>query len=208
MVDSGHNPCMGFKPKLHHSNVEPANEFCDHMSTGLEEAKAALTKAKLDYSEYYTWRWTPAPTFQPGDRATRPSPKLAHRRLGPFTVEKQVGHGTYSLPCSYSQLHPVFPVVKLTRSLADPIPGRWTPPPPLPTLLDGVAEYDIKAILNSGFCYNHMEYLVKWKGYDMGKNIWEPHYNLRCPDLVKHFHCLNPTTPQHIFALSFRSMPF
>jgi hypothetical protein len=35
------------------------------MSVGLEEAKAALTKAKLDYSEYYNRRQTPDPTFNP-----------------------------------------------------------------------------------------------------------------------------------------------
>ena len=219
MVDSGRNPRMGFEPKLHRSDIEPANDFRDRMSAGLEEAKAALTKAKSDYSEYYNRRRTPAPTFRPGDKVwldasdiktTRPSSKLAHRRLGPFTVDKQVGHGAYRLhlPRSYSQLHPVFPVVKLTPALADPIPGRRTPPPPPPTLLDGVAEYDVEAILNSRFRYNRMEYLVKWKGYDTGENTWEPHYNLRCPDLVKHFHRLNPAAPQRISALSFRSIPF
>jgi hypothetical protein len=67
-VDFGRNPCMGFEPKLHRSNVEPANEFRDCMSAGLEEAKAALTKAKLDYLKYYNQRRTPAPTFRPGDK--------------------------------------------------------------------------------------------------------------------------------------------
>jgi hypothetical protein len=38
------------------------------METGLDEAKAALGKAKEEYSHYYDcWR-TPAPTLNPGDR--------------------------------------------------------------------------------------------------------------------------------------------
>src|SRR3979490_1828492 len=115
--------------------MEEVTAFWNRMETGLEEAKAALGKAKAEYSHYYDRRRTPAPTLNPGDRVwldasdiktTRPSAKLAHRRLGPFTVEKQVGHGAYKLqlPCSLSCLHPVFPIVKLTPGPPDPIPER------------------------------------------------------------------------------------
>jgi hypothetical protein len=56
----------------------------------------------------------------------RPSWKLAHHFLGPYTMERHVGANAYRLrlPKSMSHLHPVFPVVKLMAAPADPIPGR------------------------------------------------------------------------------------
>ena len=82
--------------------------------------------------------------YKPGDqvyldasdiKTTRPSPKLSHRRLGPFEIERQVGPLAYrlKLPCGMRQLHPVFNVVKLSAALEDPILGRrpQTLPPPI-----------------------------------------------------------------------------
>jgi len=45
MLDAGHHPHMGFEP---HSQpiMEMANEFAGRMRESLEEAKAALAKAK------------------------------------------------------------------------------------------------------------------------------------------------------------------
>jgi hypothetical protein len=39
----------------------------DHMVQGLEEAKAALTKAKYKYVLYYNCQCEPAPIFAPGN---------------------------------------------------------------------------------------------------------------------------------------------
>jgi hypothetical protein len=44
---------MGFKHQQPQSMLEMANNFTDHMVQGLEEAKAALTKAKDKYVMYY-----------------------------------------------------------------------------------------------------------------------------------------------------------
>jgi hypothetical protein len=104
------------------------------MALGIEEAKAALTKVKDEYSMYYNCWHEPAPVFTPGDRVwldgsdiatNRPSSKLSHQHLGPFVVEACVGHGAYRLasPLHFRRLHPVFPVVKLSPMLPDPIPG-------------------------------------------------------------------------------------
>jgi hypothetical protein len=88
----------------------------------------------------------PAPEINIGDRVwvdasdikmTCPSPKFSDKWLGPFKVVKAVGNGVYKLelpPC-YSQLHSVFPVVKLELAKTDPFPERpWNdePPPPYP----------------------------------------------------------------------------
>jgi len=104
------------------------------MKTTLEEAKAALAKAKDEMACYYNQRRTLAPVFAPGDNVyldatdihtTRLSKKLSHHRLGPFPVERRIGTHAYRLilPASMKRLHPVFNVVKLTTALRDPITG-------------------------------------------------------------------------------------
>jgi hypothetical protein len=149
-LDSGHHPRMGFEPQQP-SQLESVNEFTDRMKLALEEAKAALTKAKDDMARYYNQRRLPTPTHKPGDlvyldasdiSTTRPSRKLSHRRLGPFTVERQVSQNAYRLrlPFSMRRLHPVFNVVKLTAAPADPIAGRHLTPPPPPEVIGGEEE--------------------------------------------------------------------
>ena len=134
LLDSGQHPRMGFEPGTP-SRLETVNEFTKRMGSALSEARSALTKAQEDMTRYYNQRWEPAPEYAPGDRVyldgsdiqtTRPSKKLAHRFLGPYTVECRVGRYAYRLrlPRSMSHLHPVFPVVKLMPAPADPIPGR------------------------------------------------------------------------------------
>jgi hypothetical protein len=123
---------MGFEPHQPHSNLELVNEFTDHMALGIEEAKATLKKAKDEYTMYYNYQCEPAPVFTPGDKVwldgsdiatNRPSSKLSHRCLGPLVVKACVSLGAYclALPPQFRCLHPVFPVVKLSPVLPDPI---------------------------------------------------------------------------------------
>jgi hypothetical protein len=87
IVDTGRHPRMGFEPQQPHSKLESVNEFADRMAQGLEEAKAALTKAKDEYAMYYNRCQEPAPVFTQGDRVwldgsdiatNRPSSRLSH----------------------------------------------------------------------------------------------------------------------------------
>ena len=114
-------------PDLDRDDEDDVNEFTERMKNTLEEAKAALVKSKGDMARYYNQRRTPAPDYSPGDKVyldasdistTRPSQKLSHQRLGPFTVEWKVGNRAYRLhlPLSMKWIHPVFNVVKLTPS--------------------------------------------------------------------------------------------
>jgi transposase InsO family protein len=134
MVDTGRHPRMGFEPQQPRSTLELVNEFAERIALGIEEAKAALTKAKDEYAMFYNRRHEPTPVFAPGDRVwldgsdiatNRPLSKLSHRHLGPFVVEACISHGTYHLKLSYHFhcLHPVFPVVKLSPAPPDPILG-------------------------------------------------------------------------------------
>ena len=223
LLDTGRIPCMGFEPDQRRSNLESVNEFKERMERALKEAKAALAKSKDDMTKYYNRKRTPAPDYQLGDKVyldasdietTRPSKKLSHRRLGPFPIVKKVGNGAYrlQLPPSMSRLHPVFNVVKLTPAPEDPVQGRHVPPPPLPEIIDGEEEWVVEEILDSRMINRKLRYLVKWDGFGIEHNSWEPWDNIYALDLVSEFHRKHPGAPRLIRltdfnAITFRSIP-
>jgi hypothetical protein len=53
MLNTRRNPHIGFEPQQPCSKLELVNEFAEHMALGIEEAKAALTKAKDEYTMNY-----------------------------------------------------------------------------------------------------------------------------------------------------------
>jgi hypothetical protein len=218
VLDSGQHPRMGFEPQTP-AHMESVNEFTDRMKTALEEAQAALVKAKDDMAKYYDRKRLPTPTFKPGDRVyldasdiktTRPSRKLSHRRLGPYEVEKQVSRNAYRLrlPNSMSRLHPVFNVVKLTPAPPDPIPGRRPAPPPEPELVNGEEEYVVEQILNSRMFRGKLQFLIKWEGYGIEHNNWEYATEVHAAQRVREFYRKNPAAPKLIRAASFAEIPF
>jgi hypothetical protein len=89
-------------------------------------------------------------------------------------------------------------VVKLSITTPDPIPGPRCAPTPPPTLIDGEEEFKVEAILNSRMRYNHLEYLVKWKGYDNGHNSWHAHHQFHTQEEVLKFHRENPGAAHYI----------
>jgi hypothetical protein len=44
---------MGFEPQQPRSTLESANEFVERIAWGIEEAKAAFTKAKDEHAMFY-----------------------------------------------------------------------------------------------------------------------------------------------------------
>ena len=219
LLDTGRVPCMGFELSQRRSHVKSANEFKEHMQNALEEAKAALAKSKDDMAKYYDRKRTPAPDYKPGDKVyldasniqtNRPSRKLSHWRLGPFPIVQRVGNGAYrlQLPPSMSQLHPVFNVVKLTPAPVDSIEGRCPHPPPLPEIIDGEEEWVVEEILDSKMMNRKLHYLVKWEGFRVEHNSWEPWDNIHAPERIMDFHCRHPGAARHIRATDFNSIPF
>ena len=107
-----------------------------------------------------------------------------------------------------SQLHPVFNVVKLSLAPLDSIPGRRTSLPPLLEIVDGKEEWVVEEILDSQMVNRKLRYLVKWEGFSVEHNSWEPWDNVHAPELVVDFYRRHPGAARHIHAVDFHSIPF
>ena len=217
-LDSGQHPRMGFEPQTP-SRIESANEFTDRMKLALEEAKAALNKAKDDMARYYNQRRLPTPVYKPGDlvyldasniTTTRPSRKLSHRQLGPFPIERQVSRHAYKLrlPFSMRKLHLVFNVVKLTTAPADLIAGRHPTLPPPPEVIEGEEEYLVAEILDSKMFRGKLKFKIKWEGYGPEHDSWEYAHEVHAPERIADFYRKNPAAPRQIRAVTFLQIPF
>jgi len=112
------------------------------------------------------------------------------------------------LPLSMGRLHPVFNVVKLSLAPPDPIPGHQTSLPPLPEIVDGEEEWVVKEIMDSQMVNRKLRYLVKWEGFGVEHNSWEPWDNVHAPALVADFYRRHPGAACHIHMVDFRSIPF
>lgn len=113
------------------------------------------------------------------------SRKLLPRYVGPFKIARKVGNLAYELEMNPGwRIHPVFHV-----SLLEPYKSDGTTrPPPLPIELEGHLEYEVESILDHRFTSKKRDcvaYLLKWKGYSIHYNSWEPEANVaNCPELL------------------------
>jgi hypothetical protein len=57
-------------------------------------------------------------------------------------------------------------------------------------------------------CYNCLEYLLKFKGYDKSHNQWEVHTHVHAKAKIAQFHRKYPGAARHINAASVDSIPF
>ena len=210
---------MGFEPRQHHSHLESINEFKDWMKEALDKAKVALTKSKDNMARYYVQRQTLAPNYQPGDKVypnmsdiqtTQPSKELSHCCLGPFGIVKKVGNGTYclKLSCSMSCLHLLFDVVRLTPALPDSILGHHLRPLPPLEIIDREEEWIEEEILDSKVINWKLQYLIKWEGFRIEHNSWEPWDDIHTLDLIAEFYWKHPGTACQVRAIDFSAILF
>ena len=107
-----------------------------------------------------------------------------------------------------SRLHPVFNVVKLTPAPDDPILGRRPHPPPLPEIINGVEEWIVEKILDSQMINWKLHYLVKWEGFRIEHNSWEPANNVHALEHVAEFYRKFPGAPRQVRFMEFDTLPF
>ena len=94
-------------------------------------------------------------------QTSRPSHKLEHKCLGPYTIIEKIGHSSYKLALPASmKVHPVFNVSLLHRAPEDQFNHQPKPLPPVLTP-DGEEEYVVEWILDSKKIGRQLEYYVK-----------------------------------------------
>jgi hypothetical protein len=196
---------MGFQPSpippITHEFTSPdAETRIYQLQTAWKEVEAALTsQAKL-----MQLRGTPKDrgrSYSEGDlvwlegknlKTVYPTLKFAPKRVGPFKIIKRIGEVNYKLelPDNY-RIHNVFHVALLSPYITTPEYGRPYEMPP-PDLIDGEEEWEIESVINSRKHRNKIQYFVKWKGFPMSDNSWEPADNLEhSAELVAEFHQKN-----------------
>jgi len=104
------------------------------------------------------------------------------------------------------QLYLVFNIIKLSTAPEDPILERKLQAPPLPIIVDGEEEWEVKEILNSYWYRRRFQFLVKWKGFSREHNSWEVASNVKAPDLVTEYYRKHPAAPRHICQTNFEAI--
>ena len=66
----------------------------------------------------------------------------------------------------------------MTLYLPPSFPSQNPPPPPPATIEDDHLEYEVEVILDVKKVGQGVKYLVKWLGYPVEENTWEPWWNL------------------------------
>jgi hypothetical protein len=192
-------------------------QHLEHLREARKDAKAAMCMAKERlHSNNNTWVRR-SHVFAEGDKVWldakdikvhQPSKKLGPKRLGPFTVVKRVGNLNYRLALSpLLKLHDVFHIDHLSPWKGNKVNDEL-PPPPAPIKINNREEYEVKAILDSCSFRQQLQYLVQWKGYDAGHNMWIPWFNINSEELVNTFHRHHLNAPHRLAAVLFLSLPW
>ena len=132
--------------------------------------------------EFANRRRQPPPRYRVGDkvwlstrniRTQRPSKKLDHKQIGPFTILDRIGTTSYKLDLPPSmKIHPIFHSNLLRLDPNDALPSQHIPPP-LPIIVDGEEEWEVERILDSRLYYGKLQYKAQWKDHPLD-NTWYP----------------------------------
>lgn len=113
---------------------------------------------------------------------TTGSKKLLDKYIGPYRIIEKISKLSYKLELPKKfRIHDVFHISKLRRALeTEDYPDRKQDDRPAPAIQNesGNDEYEVEKIIDKRIRKNVIEYLVKWKGYDVWESTWLPMKNL------------------------------
>lgn len=152
----GYNPTFTLTPDA--AQATPvAQDLLEQLQHVHEELTAVMMLAQEKQKRFYDERHDKAPTFIVGDRVwlevtnimtSRPSPKLAARQLGPYTITEVISESAYQLHLlTTMKVHNVFNISLLMPYRPDKIEGRIHEPPPA-VVVDGEEEYEVERVLD------------------------------------------------------------
>ncbi|CUA73094.1 Transposon Ty3-G Gag-Pol polyprotein [Rhizoctonia solani] len=168
--------CSGYTPRLsvghNPGNVPHADDHTEFLRKGHEEVKAALILAQEKMKEFYDRRHREVPEMKVGDYAW-----LSHRNISTDRPSSKLSH-------------------KKLGPYKDPHGREPECPPPIVTE-EGEEEYEVEEILDSKKVGWRVEYYVRWKGYGIGEQTWEPAENVaNAQEAVATFHKKYPRKPR------------
>jgi hypothetical protein len=199
---------LRFTPDLgmQDNEVPEVSEYAAVLTWLHMELRAEMIQAQMAQTEQANKTRHPDPVLNPGDtvwlkrkniRTTRPSSKLDHKQIGPYTILERVGSRAYKLDLPTTvKHHPVFHISLLEPTTnTKPILGHQQPPPP-PVIVNEHQEWEVEEILDSRRHRNRLQYRVKWIDFHDPDKTWYPAKNLEnSPDLVRQFHTQYPGKP-------------
>jgi hypothetical protein len=186
--------------------VPEVSEYAAALTRLHTELRAEITQAQMAQAEQANKARHPDPALRPGDtvwlkrkniRTTRPSGKLDHKQIGPYTILERIGSRAYKLDLPATvKIHPVFHISLLEpTSTTEPIPGHQQPPPP-PVIVNEQQEWEVEEIIDSRHSRNRLQYRVKWTGFHDPDKTWYPASNFEnSPEAVRQFHDRYPEKP-------------
>jgi hypothetical protein len=200
----GYHPTFSIDVRKSSLSVPAAKTLAESLRNIHDHLADNLKYAQNTQAHYYDAQHQRI-EFCPGDKVwllstniktQRPSKKLDWKRLGPFEIIEKIGLQAYKLRLPASmKIHNVFHVSLLEPYHESTIPNRIRPLPP-PIVVDTHEEFEVEDILDSKRSYGALWYLVKWKGYPISENSWEPATNVKnARRLVKAYHDKYPRKP-------------
>jgi hypothetical protein len=122
-------------------------------------------------------------------KMTHPITKLAPKQYGPFTITKRVSDVVFQLELPHQwKVHNVFHASLLTPYVETELHGPNYPEPP-PDISEGDPEFKVEQIVGSRRVGKKktLQYKVRWKGYSLAHDSWEPVTQVHAQDLIEEF---------------------
>ena len=182
--------------------TERAKVKAEHLTQLHKQLHQDIAFALQRTAKYYNSRWKSGPSLEEGDKVyllqrniwTKcPAKKLDHTKLGPFHVTKELGQDVYKLQLSNSmKIHLVFHTTML-----EPMHPSIPVATQVPALKADSNEevFNVEKVLQSQLMDSKLQYLVKWKGYGMNDNTWEPASQFTLKKILQDFHRRHPDQP-------------
>jgi transposase InsO family protein len=178
------------------SSIPAVKAFMQTMADSIKRARANILAAQ-DRQKAFVDAHRSEPSYEVGDRVLLSTKnlklaalgirKLWPKFIGPYTIVRRVGKVAYELDLPANmKVHKVFHVSLLKPHKQD---GRYQPPP-LPFEIEDDFEYEVERVLAHREVRfrktTRIQYLIKWVGYGVEHNTWEPEDNLtNCSELLK-----------------------
>ena len=192
--------------KISLAAAEMTKEICRLQKQLVTQISEAQDQQVKYYDLGHTWQ-----IFTEGDKVwlkevhlhtDRPSKKLDHHHLGPFSIHKKINDQVYRLDLSDTmKIHPVFHVSLLKLYHVNELSGRVQPSLSAVMIIseeEEAEEYKVKVILRTWLFYENLQYLIQWKGYTDSESVqWcSPEDVINAEELVTKFHQNHLNMPQ------------